>query len=112
MKPNTTSSLFSLQTNADVYKIRQAFDLVVDVVKDLDILPEKVAAIEVAIGNAADRVVAYNKRADLVRLNAQYENQAHLLMHRMTREKHQLIKGKRSLPSTMYFVRQPFTEPN
>ncbi len=81
-----------------MYKIRQAFDLVVDVVKDLDILPEKMAAIEVAIGHAADRVVAYNKRADLVRLNVQYENHAHLMMHRMTRAKHRLIKGKGSVP--------------
>jgi hypothetical protein len=66
---------------------------VVDIFKDLDLPPEKVNAIEVAVGNAADRVVACNKRADVVRLNAQFEIHAHLIMYQMTREKHCLIKG-------------------
>jgi hypothetical protein len=60
----------------------------------LDLPPDKMNAIEVSVANAADRVVAYNKRADVVRLNAQRENHAHLMMHHMTQEKHRLIKGE------------------
>jgi hypothetical protein len=54
----------------------------------------KVDEIEEAFVNAVNKFVSWSNTTSLVRTKTQMENHANMMMHRLTRDKHKLIKSK------------------